>query len=134
MKESASTPQNADAPIPVLYPDVQQGFERIGGPNVEKRARWLLRLAQSDFGSLSRGDWLNVWSELLAFARLAFPFTTFTPSVETATEWQAVIRTGLHEIKGGRAWRIETGPQVYELARTERGLAAAHQVGHAEHF
>ena len=132
MKESAGTPQNAEAPIPVLYPDVQQGFERIGGPSVEKRARWLLRLAQSDFGSLSRGDWLNLWAELLAFARLALPFTTFTPSVETATKWQAVIRTGLGEMKEGRAWRIETGPQLYELARTERGLAVAHHVWEAD--
>ncbi len=137
MKGPGAAQQNADAQIPVLYPDVQKGFERIGGTNVDRRARWLLRFAQSDFGSLSRGDWLNLWSELLAFARLrqsAFPFTTFTPSVQTAANWRAVIRTGLREMKEGRAWRVATGPQVYELSRSERGLAAAHIVWQAEHL
>ncbi len=120
---------------PVLYPDLQRALQRVGrAPDAQ--ARWLLGFAQSNLKQLSRDDWLNRWSETLAFALVeegALPFALFLPGPQVLRRWQAVVRRGLGVIAAGRSWPITLGPQRYEL-QLRRDVLTAGRVWKAEGF
>jgi len=110
----------------ILYPDLQQALTRVGR-TPEAQARWLLEFARADLEKLSRGDWLNVWSDVLAFALVeegAPPFPLFLPPPRVLRRWQADARQRLTAIAEGRSWTINLGPQRYELSVRHGALVA----------